>query len=132
MLKYRPFVSSMVAREVRRHATRRLNAKQFTQDQHDQFSAKMRTKMVIEAVCDFLEAEEGFNTKNLNKHLMSSWSKLRDLVDEFPDVNLNKPEMLYNMASKSNRRQRVKRYQEDREFVADRDAYREEQCRDSY
>lgn len=130
MLKHRPFVSMMIAREVRRSATRRLNANQFTPAQHDQFIAKLRTKKVVDAVCDFLEAEEDFDIRNLGKVLMTAWSRLRKVVEEFPDVSLEAPELHYNMApvrrGRKARREAGPRYQDDPEFIADRDAFREE------
>ncbi len=135
MIKYRPFVSAMVAREVRRHAILRRNANQFKTEEFDQFMAKLRTKKVIDAVCDFFENEEEFDVRNLNPTLMLTWARLRKLVEEFPSVDLEKPEMLYNMAPQRRgrraRREAGPSYEEDEAFIADRDAFYEEMNEES-
>lgn len=123
MLRDRPFMMAFVANQLRKVAIYYFNAKQFSEAEFDQFVAKTRTLAVMQALCDAVE-ELDFDWKNPRKSVMKYWNLLRPIVDSFDNVDIEHPEMFYNMAptrkGRKARRAMEPPYEEDPRFIADK------------
>lgn len=138
----RPFVQCHLARQVRKMATYKMRANQFTEEQYDQFMAKCRTQMGIDALCEYVCQDYEFDWNKLHKWLDTHWARLRKLIEEFNDVDLLHPQMFYRNAPATRGRKALRAlgpsYEEDPRFIEDRERFKRElrgeqnTSRDSY